>query len=82
MQNHKKQPDATIHKDIIISEVVDKYPDVIPFLIENGMHCIGCGASMFETLEEGFMGHGMDEKEIDRIMTELNVYIKENSKKD
>jgi hypothetical protein len=35
---------------------------------------------MFETLEEGFMGHGMDDREIEKIMDELNAYIKEISK--
>lgn len=68
-----------VHKGMIISEVVDLYPDTIPLLIENGMHCIGCGASMFETLEEGLMGHGMDDKEIERIVDDLNTYIKQNS---
>jgi hybrid cluster-associated redox disulfide protein len=64
-----------IHKGMIISEVVDTHPDVIPLLIQNGMHCIGCGASMFETLEEGLMGHGMDDREVDRIVDELNTYV-------
>jgi len=68
-----------IHKSMIIAEIVDSHPDVIPLLMESGMHCIGCGASMFETLEEGFIGHGMDDAEIDRIITDINKYIKEMS---
>jgi len=70
-----------VHKGMIISEVVDLYPDVVPLLIENGMHCIGCGASMFETLEEGLMNHGMDDREIDRVVDDLNAHIKQNPKK-
>jgi len=69
-----------IHKSMIIAEVVDIHPDVIPLLIDSGMHCIGCGASMFETLEEGFIGHGMDEREIDKIIDDINKYIKQASK--
>lgn len=69
-----------IHKGMIIAEVVDSHPDVIPLLMENGMHCIGCGASMFETLEEGFIGHGMDDREIERIVDDINKYIKQISK--
>jgi hybrid cluster-associated redox disulfide protein len=71
-----------IHKSMIISEVVDEHPDVIPLLIENGMHCIGCGASMFETLEEGFIGHGMDDREIDRIVDDINKFINPPPKKE
>ncbi len=68
--------DKLISKSMIISEVVDIHPDVIPLLIQNGMHCVGCGASMFETLEEGLMGHGMDDREIERVVDELNTYVK------
>jgi hybrid cluster-associated redox disulfide protein len=73
----RDKPSSTkpISKGMIISEVVDTHPDVIPILIQNGMHCIGCGASMFETLEEGLMGHGMDDGEIDKIIDELNIYV-------
>jgi len=70
-----------ISKTILISEIVEKYPDTIPILIENGMHCIGCQASMFETLEEGFQGHGMTEDEINKVMDEINSYIEKNSGK-
>ena len=45
------------------------------------MHCIGCQASMFETLEEGFMGHGMTDEEINKVMKEINKYIEENTVK-
>jgi len=69
-----------ISKDILISEVVEKYPDTIPILIENGMHCIGCSASMFETLEEGFLGHGMTEVEIEKVMNEINEFVKNKHK--
>ena len=30
--------------------------------MESGMHCIGCPAAMFETLEQGAMAHGIDIK--------------------
>jgi hydroxylamine reductase len=70
-----------ISKSAMIAEVVDEYPEAIGILIENGMHCIGCGASMFETLEEGFIGHGMNDAEINKVMDELNDFIKKNPKK-
>ena len=76
----KNSPIKPITKSMMIAEVVDEYPDTIAILIENGMHCIGCGASMFETLEDGFVGHGMGDTEIDKIMEELNDYVRKNPK--
>jgi hybrid cluster-associated redox disulfide protein len=78
----KQSSSRPIHKSMIIAELVDRHPDVIPTLIENGMHCIGCGASMFETLEEGLVSHGMDENEINTIVDKLNDYIKETTRKE
>jgi hybrid cluster-associated redox disulfide protein len=70
----------SIHKSMFIADVVNEYPEIVPLIMKSGLHCIGCGAAMFETLEEGFMAHGMDNGEIERIIKELNDYIKENSK--
>jgi hybrid cluster-associated redox disulfide protein len=80
LNTDKKPSGRPINKSMLIVDIIDEHPDVIPLLLEKGMHCIGCGASMFETLEEGFMGHGMDDREIEKIMDELNAYIKEISK--
>jgi len=57
-----------ITKDMNIAEVVEKYPKVAKLLMEEGLGCIGCVASEFETLEEGLRAHGMDvEKFIKKI---------------
>lgn len=69
-----------ISKTMLISEIVDEHPDIVPEIMNKGMHCIGCGASAFETLEEGFMMHGMDPSEIDKTINELNKIIDKNSK--
>jgi hybrid cluster-associated redox disulfide protein len=69
-----------IDRGMLINDVVSLYPEVVPMIMDLGVHCIGCGAAMFETLEEGFMGHGMPDDEIDEVVDELNKYIAENSK--
>ena len=40
-----------IEKEIKIGELLEKYPEKINVLLEAGMHCIGCPASLAETLE-------------------------------
>jgi hybrid cluster-associated redox disulfide protein len=79
-EHDRKVSAKSIDKTMLIAEIVDEFPDAIPLLIEKGMHCIGCGAAMFETLEEGFMAHGMDTIEIDKIVDELNNSMKKNHK--
>lgn len=69
-----------IRKTMLISEIVDSHPELVPEITSRGMHCLGCGASVFETLEEGMMMHGMDHSEIDRTISELNAIIEKNSK--
>ncbi len=81
-ERNKKASDGLIHKNMMISEAANNYPEIVPILMENGLHCVGCAISEFETLEEGFFGHGMDSSGVDKLIDELNEYIKNNSRKE
>lgn len=63
-----------ISKDMGISEVIQKYPDLIPVFIQHGLGCIGCAMAQFESIEQGAMAHGMD---IDALMKDLNEAAKD-----
>ena len=52
-------------------------PKNMELLLDIGLHCIGCFASQFETLEQGCKGHGMSDEEIDELINKLNNNIKE-----
>lgn len=66
-----------ITKDILILDLVDKNPDLAEVLTEKyGFHCVGCMAASMETLEEGAQVHGMDEKEIEKMVEDLNKIAK------
>ena len=56
-------------KDTKLSEIIEKAPEKVDILLEAGMHCIGCMASQFETLEEACMVHGID---VDELVQQLN----------
>ena len=56
---------ANITKDMTIGEILQVNPDVVPVLLDAGMHCLGCPASQGESLEEAAMVHGID---IDELM--------------
>ncbi len=73
--------EQAITKDMTIGEVVEQHPEVVDTLLGFGVHCVGCGVSVFETLEEGLMGHGMGEKEITEVVMKLNDVASKSSVK-
>jgi hydroxylamine reductase len=58
-----------IDKDLKIGELLEKYPEKTNVLLDAGMHCIGCPASLNETLEEACLVHGID---VEELVKELN----------
>ena len=49
-----------ITPDMIVGDIVDEYPSLIPVMAEMGLHCIGCGVSRVETLAQACATHGLD----------------------
>jgi len=62
-----------ITKKMSITEILQKHPETFEVFIESGMHCIGCAASSFETLEDGAVAHGID---VDKLVRDLNAKVK------
>jgi len=46
-----------------------------------GIHCTSCGAASFETLEQGVLGHGFSENDLDKLIKDLNKAINENGER-
>lgn len=70
-----------ITKDIMIGDLVENYPDLGKVLVEEyGFHCIGCMAAGMETLEEGAMVHGMNSKEIKKMVDDLKKLVEKDEK--
>lgn len=62
-----------------IGEMVQQYPSVAGVLQAEGVHCIGCGASYYETIEEGLLGHGRSSNEVEEVVQKLNQAIPQES---
>lgn len=60
-----------ITKEMTIGEILVTNPDVIPVLMDAGMHCLGCPASQAESLEEAAMVHGIDIDSLMKVIEEL-----------
>jgi len=61
-----------ITRDMTMGSIIEKYPIAAEIMQSYGLHCFGCHVNVFETLEQGAMGHGMPEEQIDEMLAELN----------
>jgi len=62
-----------ITKDMMIGEVVEKYPDTFEVFMRHGLRCMGCMMAMMETVEQGAKSHGI---ELEKLLKELNKAVK------
>src|SRR5581483_5243626 len=73
----------TIPKTITIDELFAKFPHkaqkLAQVLTKAGLHCVGCSASTWETIESGVFRHGMDEKALEKLLNDLNAVLDEES---
>jgi len=69
-QSAKKKQEIT--KDILIGELIEKYPESAEVLAKHGFHCIGCTLSPYETLEAGAAVHGIP---LEPLLKEVNEAI-------
>ena len=77
-KKEKKQAEAAkqlVTKQMLIGELASKYPKAVPLLFEAGMHCIGCGMTAYESLEQGCQAHGMSDDEIDKLVEKINKAV-------
>lgn len=73
----------TIHRHQTISQILSMFPHKAQRLSQEitnaGLHCVGCNAATWETLEAGMLGHGMNDEAIDRLVGRLNALLKEKT---
>lgn len=59
-----------ITKDMTIADILQVNPLLARVLEADGMHCIGCAASLDETLEMAVQVHGID---LHKLLARLNI---------
>lgn len=77
----KKGSKQVIHRQMTIDQILSMFPFKAQRLAQEitnaGLHCIGCHAATWETLEAGMLGHGMNEEAIERLVQRLNALLEE-----
>ena len=61
-----------ITKKTKIGDILEKNPEKALLFQEAGMGCALCPMAQMETIEQGCEAHGLGEKEIDKLVKELN----------
>ena len=57
--------------DMIIGDVVLAYPETLEIFKKAGIHCVGCYASTFESIQEGVAKHGLDSNKICKALNNV-----------
>jgi len=73
----------SIHRQLTIEEILAKFPHKAQRLAQEltnfGLHCVGCHAATWETLEQGMYTHGKSAEEIDELVRRLNALLEEET---
>lgn len=69
-----------VRKTDNIAEIIGKFPESAEVFLAYGLHCVGCFANVFDTVEAGSEIHGMSEDELNDMLREVNYMIAETKK--
>lgn len=79
----KNTAKVVINRNMTIEEILSMFPNKAQRLSQEitnaGLHCVGCHAATWETLEAGMMGHGMGNDAIERLVGRLNALLEEEA---
>ena len=64
----------TVDKSMSIGDVLNIHRGTARILMEFGMHCLGCPASVAESLEDACAVHGAN---VDELVHQLNEFLAE-----
>ncbi len=67
------KPDGPITKDTIFAKVIEEYPETVDVFMAYGLHCIGCGLNVYDTVEDAGLIH-------ERLVHDLNACVLEHRK--
>ncbi len=77
MDQNKQQ----ISEQMTIADIFSSFPQqsqrLAQAITNAGLHCVGCNAATWETLEAGMLGHGMPRSAIDALVKKLNSILEE-----
>lgn len=55
-----------------LADVIFKWPDTAEVFTDYGLHCVGCIAAGFDTIEMGAQVHQLTDEEIEEMVSRVN----------
>ena len=71
-ESEEMDMERQVTKETLVGDLLQMEPETAQFLIQMGMHCLGCPASRAESLEEACMVHGVD---ADEMVERINKFL-------
>lgn len=75
------QTEQKIHSQMTIEQILGMFPNKAQKLSQEitnaGLHCVGCGAATWETLEQGMQSHGKTPDQVEYLVGRLNNLLNE-----
>ena len=71
----KAKSSQPITKDMNLAEVIFKWPATAEVFIAHGLHCVGCAAAGFDTIERGAKVHGLSDEEIAEMVARASEVV-------
>lgn len=56
----------------LIADVLNQLPEAQEILLSHGLSCVGCHINVYETLEQGCLGHGFSQELYQNVLKDLN----------
>jgi hybrid cluster-associated redox disulfide protein len=72
----KRKP-YILKKGAVISDILQDCPKIAEYLVEYGLLCVACPFNQSETLEDGAKVHNMSDKDIQKMIKEINEKLKD-----
>ena len=65
---------------MLLGSVVAEHTESAEVMLEYGLHCVGCFANAYDTVEIGAKVHGMTDEEIEKMLEDVNDRIEKEKK--
>ena len=69
------QTKPLVSKGMRIGDVVEQYPMAADVMAGYGLHCIGCDANPYDSIEAGAKVHGMSAEMMEQMLDDVNEAI-------
>ncbi len=60
--------EGSIDVNMLIIDIIEKYPEAAEILMSCGMSCVTCGSALYESLAEACMVHGLDPEDVKEVL--------------